>query len=220
MVSGRLHRAESEIRTGLPVNEASRPTSARAVDDPTELTSEPAEPRRLRAFLSKMTELSRAVNRAIALRLPWWDYKTFVDVGTAQGDLAVQVALANPHLRGTGIDLPAIEPIFRDHAAAEAVSDRVTFLGSDLRADPLPKAEVVLMGPGLLLHDCDVEIRRALVKKSYEALPRDGTLVVYESSDAADHTGDACQRWMRETGFPHSRVEPIGGSESIVIARK
>ena len=31
------------------------------------------------------------------------DYRTYVDVGTAQGDLAVQIALANPHLDGASI---------------------------------------------------------------------------------------------------------------------
>ncbi len=190
-----------------------------------------------------MTELSRAANRAIARRLPWWDYKTFVDVGTAEGDLAVQVALANPHLRGTGVDLPAISPIFRDHAAREGVSDRVAFLGAELLADPLPKADVVLMGHGLLLHDCDVETRRALVHKAYEALPRGGTLVVYENSmdDASEDgaialfagldrliqtkseggdPGSACRRWMQEAGFCHSRVEPLAESDSVIIARK
>ena len=47
---------------------------------------------------------------AIARQFPWASYKTFVDAGTAQGDLAVQVALANPHLKGTGLDLPVVQP--------------------------------------------------------------------------------------------------------------
>ena len=41
----------------------------------------------------------------IAQRFPWVQYHSFVDVGAAQGDLAVQVAKANPHLAGLGFDL-------------------------------------------------------------------------------------------------------------------
>ena len=59
-----------------------------------------------------LTGLSRGANLAIARNFRWNDYKRFVDVGTAQGDLAVQVALANPHLRGHGFDLVEVPPIF------------------------------------------------------------------------------------------------------------
>ena len=31
----------------------------------------------------------------VARAFPWADYRTFVDVGTAQGDLAAQIALAS-----------------------------------------------------------------------------------------------------------------------------
>ena len=45
-----------------------------------------------------MTGISTGANRLIASRFPWKNYKTAADVGTAQGDLIVQVALANPHI--------------------------------------------------------------------------------------------------------------------------
>ena len=54
-------------------------------------------------------------------------YRTAVDVGTAQGDLIAQVALANPHLSGIGFDLPAVAPIFEEYVAANGLSDRVKF---------------------------------------------------------------------------------------------
>src|SRR2546423_4069058 len=48
-----------------------------------------ANPTRLREFLKAMTGLSHPANVAIAQRFPWGNHKSFVDVGTAQGDLAV-----------------------------------------------------------------------------------------------------------------------------------
>ena len=64
-----------------------------------------ADPERLRAFLKAMTGLSRGANMTIARQFPWRDYKSAVDVGTAQGDLVAQVALANPHVAGIGFEI-------------------------------------------------------------------------------------------------------------------
>src|SRR6185295_18408364 len=74
-----------------------------------------ADHARLEEFLRAMTGISHGANMAIARALPWKDYRTFVDVGTAQGDLATQVALANPHLSGIGFDLPQVAPIFEEY---------------------------------------------------------------------------------------------------------
>ena len=59
-----------------------------------------ADPARLKDFLAAMTGISHGANMTIARKFPWAGYKTFVDVGTAQGDLGAQIALANPHLTG------------------------------------------------------------------------------------------------------------------------
>lgn len=52
-----------------------------------------------------MTEISHGANIAIGQKFPWARYRSYADVGTAQGDLAVQIAKANPHLAGIGFDL-------------------------------------------------------------------------------------------------------------------
>ena len=76
-----------------------------------------ADPARLQQFLAAMTGISHGANMTIARAFPWKDYRTFVDVGTAQGDLAAQIALANPHLHGQAFDLPEVAPIFEAYAA-------------------------------------------------------------------------------------------------------
>ena len=100
---------------------ASRRTKSRpaAVSPFAELYADPA---RLRNFLAAMTGISHGANMTIAAKFPWRQYKTFVDAGTAQGDLAVQVARANPHLKGTGLDLPVVQPIFEEYAAKNGVA--------------------------------------------------------------------------------------------------
>jgi len=69
--------------------------------------------------------------RAIAQKFKWSDYKTFADVGTAQGCVPVQLALAHPHLNGTGFDLPVVKPVFEEYVASHKLNDRVRFAPGD-----------------------------------------------------------------------------------------
>ena len=56
-----------------------------------------SDPQRLKGFLCAMAGISRGANLRIASGFPWSKYRSAADVGTAQGDLIMQVALANPH---------------------------------------------------------------------------------------------------------------------------
>ena len=110
---------------------------------------------------------------------PWSKYRTAVDVGTAQGDLITQVALANPHLQGTGFDLAEVGPIFEEYVEHNGLSGRVKFPAGSFFDQPLPKADVVMMGH--ILHDWNLEVKQMLVRKAYEALPEGGAFIAYES---------------------------------------
>jgi hypothetical protein len=54
----------------------------------------------LEGFLKAMTGLSLGSAQAIAKKFPWKQYRTFADVGCAQGGVAVEIALAHKHLTG------------------------------------------------------------------------------------------------------------------------
>ena len=200
-----------------------------------------ADPARLKQFLGAMTGLSRGANMTIAHALPWKEYRTFVDVGTAQGDLAAQIALANPHLRGVGFDLAEVAPIFEEYVTAVGVADRLRFVPGNFFEEALPQADVVLMGH--ILHDWDLPTKKMLVQKAFDAVPAGGALVVYEaiidddrSTNAFglmmslnmlietpggfDYTGADCQAWMTEAGFSTTRVEPLVGPDSMVVGIK
>ena len=58
----------------------------------------------------------------------------------------MQVALANPHLRGEGFDLRPVRPVFEEYVAAFGLQDRVRFPNGDFFKDPLPGADVLVMG--------------------------------------------------------------------------
>jgi precorrin-6B methylase 2 len=222
------------LRTGLPQNEFKS-------GGPGLFETLYADPARLKEFLAAMTGISHGANMTIARQFPWKDHGSFVDVGTAQGDLAVQIAHANPHLQGTGFDLPEVAPIFEEYAEAYGLSDRLRFVPGSFFDNDLPKADVVTMGH--ILHDWDLPTKKMLVRKAYDALPPGGAFIVYESiidderranafglmmslnmlietPGGFDYTGAECMGWMKEAGFSSARVEHLVGPDSMVIGIK
>ena len=98
---------------------------------------------------------------------------------------------------------------------------------------PMPKADVVMMGH--ILHDWDLETKRMLIAKAYEAMPAGGALVVYESiidddrsknafglmmslnmlietPGGFDYTGADCMGWMQRGGVPDHAGGAPGGA--------
>jgi len=200
-----------------------------------------ADPARLKEFLAAMTGVSRGPNMAIARAFPWKDHRTFVDIGTAQGDLACQIARAHPHLKGIGFDLPEVAPIFEEYIQSLGLGDRLSFVPGDFFKGDLPNADVVVMGH--ILHDWDLPTKKMLVQKAYAAVPKGGAFIVYESiidddrsqnafgllmslnmlietPGGFDFTGADCSGWMKEAGFQSTRVVPLVGPNSMVIGIK
>jgi hypothetical protein len=200
-----------------------------------------ADPARLKGFLSAMTGISHGANMAIAAKFPWAKSKTVVDAGAAQGDLLTQVALKNPHLSGIGFDLAEVGPVFEEYIEANGLSARVRFHGGSFFTDPLPQADVVMMGH--ILHDWNLEEKRMLIGKAYAALPEGGAFIAYDSMidddrsknafgllaslnmlvetpGGFDYTGADCIGWMKDAGFKEARVEHLVGPDYMAVGIK
>lgn len=200
-----------------------------------------ADPQRLRGFLAAMTAISAGPARIIAEKFNWRDYKSFIDLGAAQGIVPATLARAHPHLTGIGFDLPQVGPIFEEFIAGQGVADRVRFQPGDFFKDALPNADVIVMGH--ILHDWDLAGKRTLLEKVFDALPPGGAVIVYdaiidnerhenafgllmslnmliETPGGFDYTGADCQGWMRQAGFRATRVEHLAGPDSMVIGIK
>jgi hypothetical protein len=222
------------LRTGMPQNEASH-------GEEDFFATLYSDPERLAQFARAMSAVSGGAAQAIAAKFPWAEHSTVVDVGCAEGMVPVQVALAHDHIGGGGFDLPDLGPIFDRFVAQFGLGDRLSFTGGDFFADPLPEADVLVMGH--ILHDWDLDEKRVLLQKSHDALPDGGALIVYEAiidderrenafgllmslnmlietPGGFDFTGADCQEWMREAGFRESYVEPLVGPDSMVVGIK
>jgi hypothetical protein len=188
-----------------------------------------------------MTGLSLGPAIALAQKFPWKNYKTFTDIGAAQGAVPVQVALAHSHLTGGNFDLPAVRPVFEKYVTKHGLSNRLKFHPGNFFTDPLPSADVLVMGH--ILHDWTLDEKKMLLAKAYRALPAGGALIVYEAlidddrrenafgllmslnmlietPGGFDYTGANCSAWMKEAGFCETRVEHLIGPDSMVIGIK
>lgn len=221
------------LRTGAPQNEAKEGGNF--------FEAIYGDPAKLEGFLGAMTALSMGANQAIAQHFPWSDYKTFIDIGGAEGGLAVQVALANEHITGGAFDLPVAAPLFDKYVESFGLSDRLQFYGGNFFEDSIPKADVLAMGH--VLHDWNLNEKRMLIAKAHKALPEGGALIIFESlidddrrenafgllmslnmlietPGGFDYTGADCRGWLEEAGFRESRVEHLVGPDSMVVGIK
>ena len=192
-------------------------------------------------FLKAMTGLSVMNARAVAAAFPWHEYRTFVDIGGAQGGFTVEIARAHTHLTGVNFDLPPVGPVFEDYVREHGLSERLKFHPGSFFTDPLPDTDVLVMGH--ILHDWDLDQKRLLLRKAYDALPKGGALIVYdalidddrrenafgllmslnmliETLGGFDYTGSDCIGWMREAGFADCRVERLTATHGMVVGRK
>ena len=237
MANARLYRFWDSLgeglRTGVPQNEA------REGGDLFE--SIYSSPEKLKGFLQAMTGLSAGVGMAIAKKFPWKRYRSFVDVGGAQGGVPVQIALAHKHLSGGNFDLPVVGPIYEEYVRSFGLEDRLKFHPGDFFKDPLPEADVLIMGH--ILHDWNLEEKRTLIEKVHRALPKGGVYVVFdaiiddarrknafgllmslnmliETRGGFDYTGADCAKWLKGAGFRRTQYVPLVGPDSMVIGFK
>lgn len=199
------------------------------------------DPEAMRSFARAMTGLSIPLARTLARRFPWEDYRSFIDVGTAEGAAAVEIALAQPHLAGGGYDLPPVRSVFEAYVQRHGLADRLQFHPGDFLNESLPSADVLVMGH--ILHDWNLAIKRELLAKAHAALPGGGVLIVYDrmldderrrnaagllmslhmllnTRGGFDYTGAECIDWMRDAGFAVIQRAPLSRSCAMVAGVK
>ena len=222
------------LKTGLPQNEtkhSGEPMFAKLYE----------APERLEQFMNAMSGVSAGNFRAFARSFDFSRYRTLCDVGGATGQLSCMVAAANAHMHCTTFDLPKVVPIATRRIQQAGLSDRVKAVGGDFFVDPLPRTDVITMG--MILHDWNVDKKKILIGKAYEALQPGGAFVVIEAlidderrknafgllmslnmliefGDASDYSGSDFVRWCRDAGFRDFKIMPLTGPSSAAIAYK
>jgi len=196
---------------------------------------------RLEQFMGAMRGISMGNFNALAQKFDFSNYKTLCDVGGATGLLSCLVAKHHEHMQCVTFDLPVVEPIAKMWIEKEELTDRVKVVSGDFFNDSLPSADVITMG--MILHDWNLEKKKQLIRKVYDALPDDGVFIAIENlidderrtnafglmmslhmliefGDAFDFTGADFWSWCQEAGFKRYEVLHLAGPCSAAIAYK
>jgi hypothetical protein len=200
-----------------------------------------ADHARLGQFLEAMTGFQAANFMQLAEQFDFSRYQSVSDIGGALGLLSRIVAGRHPHLTFTTFDLPPVAPHAQQRVDEAGLGDRIQVAAGDFFVDPLPRADVITMGN--VLHDWNLEQKKVLIGKAYEALPKGGALIaienvidddrrenlfgmlmslnmLIETGDGFDYTGKDFAGWCREAGFKRFEVIPLAGPTSAAVAYK
>lgn len=196
----------------------------------------------LRTFLDAMTGFQAGNFHALAENFDFSPYQTLTDAGGALGLLSRIVGARYPHMSFNTFDLPPVAPLAREHIERDGMSDRITVVSGDFLTNDLPPADVVTMGN--VLHDWDLETKKLLIGKAFDALPEGGVFIAIENviDDARrenafgllmslnmliefgqggfDYTGADFREWCKEAGFKSFDQVPLAGPTSAAIAYK
>ena len=135
------------------------------------------------ALLSNMT--ARKLGEAVDFSR----FQRLLDIGGGSGAYDIELCRRYPQLRATVFDLPYVAEIAAGKIAEAGLSGRIrTAPGDFFGAAPFPEGHDVHL-LSMILHDWDEAKDRALLRRSYEALPSGGAVVISELLVNDDKTG-------------------------------
>jgi hypothetical protein len=192
-------------------------------------------------FLESMTGFQSANFLQLAESFDFSRFNSVSDIGGALALLSRTVGARYNHLSFTTFDLPPVAPLAQKQIDAAGMADRITVISGDFFEDELPRADVITMGN--ILHDWNLEKKKLLISKAYDALPEGGAFIAVENliddarrenafgllmslnmliefGDAFDYTAADFREWCSEAGFSRFEVIPLAGPTSAAIAYK
>jgi SAM-dependent methyltransferase len=140
-------------------------------------------------FLAMTDSRNAYLADILSEKLDLTDGKHVLDVAGGSGIYSCALAKKNPTLRATVLEQPPVDEVARQSIANRGVTDRVDVRVGDMLRGPLPTdADVHLLSN--VVHDWGEDEVRALLRRSFEALPPGGKIVVH---DALQHESNALQ---------------------------
>jgi hypothetical protein len=125
---------------------------------------------------------------AVAKAVDLSSRRHLLDIAGGSGIYACSLVTHWPGLRATVLEKPPVDRIAAGAIAKRGCSDRVSVVAGDMVAAPHPTfADVHLYSN--VLHDWDEPMVRALLKKSFDALPPGGMVLVHDAHLDADKRG-------------------------------
>jgi ubiquinone/menaquinone biosynthesis C-methylase UbiE len=191
-------------------------------------------------FTRSMHSLSMGPATAWPAKLDLSRNRAMLDVGGGSGAHSIGALSRWPKLRAIVMDAAPVCEVAREFAERAAMAARIATHVADMWKNPFPSADLHFYS--MIFHDWPAERCRFLARKSFEALPPGGRIVVHEILFNDDRTGpfvtagfnvnmltlmkgeqySGCEisEFLTEAGFRRIQVKPTFGYWSIVTGIK
>ncbi len=200
------------------------------------------DPMMLATFWEAMHSLSTMTARKLGEAVNFGQFHRLLDIGGGSGAYDIELCKQYGALRATVFDLPHVAMIAAKKVAEAGLTDRIDTAGGNF-FQRLPKDHDVHL-LSMILHDWDEAKNRALLRRSFEALPSGGAVVISEllvndektgpapaalmslnmliETEGRNYTPAEYSAWLEEAGFRH--VETVRfeapAANGAVIGRK
>jgi len=147
----------------------------------------------LEAFINAMHDRGKKQAPDQISKIDLQHVKSVLDVGGGSGCFCMEFINRKPGLKTAIFDLPNVIPISKKIIEKEGFSGKIEHFSGDYRTDELPKGfDLVFLSA--IIHSNSPESNQALVKKCYNSLNINGTMVI--------------QDWIMND----SKTEPVQGA--------
>ncbi|WP_205837268.1 methyltransferase [Neorhizobium tomejilense] len=219
MADKRLYAGWGKLAEALPTN---RPTTW----DPEVQSSlfDGEDPTMLAYFWEAMHSMSAMSARKLGEAMDFSRFRRLLDIGGGSGAYDIELCKQYDALCATVFDLPHGAEIAAGKIAVAGLADRVDTVGGSF-FDGLPEGHDVHL-LSMVLHDWDEATNRALLRRSFEALPSGGAVVIsellvddektgpvsaalmslnmlIETEGGRNYTPAEYSAWIEEAGFRH-----------------
>lgn len=181
------------------------------------------DPKVLALFWEAMHSLSTMTARKLGEAVDFGHFRRLLDIGGGSGAYDIELCKQYEALRATVFDLPHVAAIAAGKIVEAGLADRIDTEGGSF-FDRLPaEHDVHLLS--MILHDWDEAKNRALLRRSFEALPSGGAVVISEllvndektgpapaalmslnmliETEGRNYTPAEYWAWLEEAGFQH-----------------
>ena len=200
------------------------------------------DPMVLALFWEAMHSLSMMTARKLGEAVDLSHFRRLLDIGGGSGAYDIELCKLYGEMRATVFDLPHVAAIAARRIAEAGLTDRIETAGGSF-FEQLPKDHDVHL-LSMILHDWDEAENLALLRRSFEALPSGGAVVISEllvndektgpapaalmslnmliETEGRNYTPAEYSAWLEEAGFRH--VETVWfdapAASGAVIGRK
>lgn len=237
MADKRLYAGWGKLAEALRTN---RPTTWDPITQPSMFDGE--DPLMLAHFWEAMHSLSTMTARKLGEAVDLGDFRRLLDIGGGSGAYDIELCKQYPDLRATVFDLPHVAAIAAKKVAEAGLTDRIGTVGGNFFEQVPGDHDLHLLS--MIMHDWDETKNRALLRRSFEALPVGGAVIISEllvdddkagpapaalmslnmliETEGRNYTPAEYSAWLAEAGF--KQIETIWfeapAANGAVIGRK